>query len=437
MTLKSNDIQILRSEVSQKRPLPENLLPGQPAFNSNPAEPGLYFADSTGSGLIKIGPCHVGDTAPNSSPAGYTDKSKGEFWLDTSDPGAPVLKVWGGSSWIAVSSGSSPGSISICENAGLVLSEGILCTLYNTLVPDTQLSVEVGGAAPAPASEWKSLTLIEVLNRILFPTLFPTYTLPAISFETSESGVKEIGSTISQVLSITGTKNDAGAFSSLSFYKNSSKISESTSLTPVGTTAIPSQFGFADPNNPNYTYTYQYTNSLSVTPGDTSWYGTGVYGAGLPKPESSGTLDTRAAQILSIDAPQSAYYLSSSPITVQGIYPYFWGKSSTPVSDDDIATAISTGVANKVVTSAAGSVPATFNADAEYIWFAIQGSYTTKTKWFNTSLNQGDISPTGFILPPVTKLVNSPDGYWSGIQYKIYKSAYATTTSGSIELRNS
>lgn len=79
------------------------MLPGQPAVNIHPDEPGLFFTDEAQSELYKIGPCYVGNTAPNATPAtgGYPGNSKGEFWLDTTNVDNPSLKVWNGSGWNA------------------------------------------------------------------------------------------------------------------------------------------------------------------------------------------------------------------------------------------------------------------------------------------------------------------------------------------------
>jgi hypothetical protein len=104
MTTKVTPIQILRSEVLNKRPDPTKLLSGQPAVNVNPTQPGLFFADSTGSSLFKVGPCSVGTTAPNTGATGPgSGNTPGELWLDTtstfSSPG-PKLKVWDGAQWI-------------------------------------------------------------------------------------------------------------------------------------------------------------------------------------------------------------------------------------------------------------------------------------------------------------------------------------------------
>jgi hypothetical protein len=104
-TTKSTPIQLLRSEVLDKRPDPAKLLPGQPAVNINPTQPGLFFADTTdGNGqLFKVGPCAVGPTAPNAGATGTPGQlgnTLGELWMDTADAAGPTLKVWDGTQWL-------------------------------------------------------------------------------------------------------------------------------------------------------------------------------------------------------------------------------------------------------------------------------------------------------------------------------------------------
>jgi hypothetical protein len=72
---------------------------GQLALNSNNGSPGLFFKDSNAN-LVKVGPVHVGTTAPNASPAvgGTAGNSVGEQWLDTSSS-RYVFKVWDGTAW--------------------------------------------------------------------------------------------------------------------------------------------------------------------------------------------------------------------------------------------------------------------------------------------------------------------------------------------------
>jgi hypothetical protein len=99
-------IKILRSKVLNKRPDPALLLEGQPAVNTNAAQPGFFFADDTGATLFKVGPCAVGTVAPNTGATGAPGQlgnTLGELWLDTGSTPAhpgPTLKVWNGTTWI-------------------------------------------------------------------------------------------------------------------------------------------------------------------------------------------------------------------------------------------------------------------------------------------------------------------------------------------------
>ena len=140
-------LQHLRSSTAHKRPIPTVMSAGQIAINTNEASPGLFFKDSNGD-LVKVGPVHIGTTAPNANPAttaatalvagtiyqiltvGTTDFTlvgagnnnvgtvftatgagtgtgtvsgqqgveKGEQWLDTTG-GAYDLKIYDGTSW--------------------------------------------------------------------------------------------------------------------------------------------------------------------------------------------------------------------------------------------------------------------------------------------------------------------------------------------------
>ena len=93
-------IQTRRSSTLNDRPFPTRLGEGELALNNNSTSPGLFFADNEASpstGLIKVGPVHVGSTAPNSSAAGFTSSSKGETWLDTTS--TEIFKIFDGSSF--------------------------------------------------------------------------------------------------------------------------------------------------------------------------------------------------------------------------------------------------------------------------------------------------------------------------------------------------
>jgi hypothetical protein len=103
-TTKVTPIQFLRSIVFNKRPDPTKLLSGQPAVNLNSSQPGLFFADDTNTTLFKVGPCAVGNIAPNTGATGPgSGNTLGELWLDLGSTPAhpgPTLKVWDGATWI-------------------------------------------------------------------------------------------------------------------------------------------------------------------------------------------------------------------------------------------------------------------------------------------------------------------------------------------------
>jgi len=94
-------LQHLRASVANKRPAPSGMSDGQLAINTNDASPGLFFKNAGGT-LVKIGPVHIGMTAPNATPAsgGTSGNTAGELWLDTSlTPNE--LKAWDGSAWVS------------------------------------------------------------------------------------------------------------------------------------------------------------------------------------------------------------------------------------------------------------------------------------------------------------------------------------------------
>jgi hypothetical protein len=344
------------------------------------------------------------------------------------------------STWRLIREGGSSFTLSVEENVGLDIlgtpEDKILTTIYNSTVNDSEQSVPVGGAGPLPASEWKTKNLVEVLDTILFPELDPVYVIPGLSLSSSAQGIQEVGSSLAQTLSLTGTKNDSGIFTSLSISRDGSQLSSVSNPAGTSHTDLPAQFGFPNGNNPNRRYTLAYGDTILVKVGETSWSGLAAYQGGVALKTSKGETDTRAPQVRSPNAPQAASDISSNLITIQGIYPYFWGKSQTNLTASQIASIIQNGQANKVLSPSEGTIQATFDAQAEFVWFAHPSSSTSKTRWFFTELNQGEINSSSFILPPVTQNVSSPQGFWSNIPYKIYVSGYLSNTSGSLQLRN-
>tara|TARA_B100000927_G_scaffold45875_1_gene33246 strand:+ start:1713 stop:2138 length:426 start_codon:yes stop_codon:yes gene_type:complete len=96
-------IQSRRSSTLNDRPFPIRLGAGELAVNNNAGSPGLFFADNTASpntGLIKVGPVHVGSVLPNNVAAGFTGNSKGETWLNTNS--TQIFEVYDGAAWQTV-----------------------------------------------------------------------------------------------------------------------------------------------------------------------------------------------------------------------------------------------------------------------------------------------------------------------------------------------
>jgi hypothetical protein len=131
-------LQHLRSSTADKRPTPGAMSDGQLALNTNLASPGLFFKDSNGDS-VKIGPVHVGTTAPNVTPGagGQAGNSKGEAWLDTTAAN-PILKVWNGSAFVAVQP----------VGTGTVVSTTDTGTVTSTMILDgTILNADINASA--------------------------------------------------------------------------------------------------------------------------------------------------------------------------------------------------------------------------------------------------------------------------------------------------
>jgi hypothetical protein len=342
-----------------------------------------------------------------------------------------------GATGLTGATGPAGTNFTVHSNSGLEYQNNVLTTIYNTLIADSVSSVAVGGAATAQAAAWKIKSLVDVLDTILFPDQLPTYTVPTITITSTQSGELEVGTPINQTITVTATENDAGAFSYLSINRNGSSIYNTNSPSMQAATDIASQYGFDDPNNPNRKYVVSHTDTTgTITTSTISWNSTGNHAAGLAKNNNKGITDTRAAGY-STGVPQAARTgLTSSTVSVQGIYPYFYGKSSTAPSAASIAADIADNAAHKVLANGDGNITVTFNASAEYVWLAVHEDYQLKNKWYNTGLNNGNIGNGQFILAPAQYAIDSPQSLWSGETYNIYISSGATSTEGSLIFQN-
>jgi hypothetical protein len=122
---------------------------GQLALNTNLVSPGLFLKDSNGD-LVKVGPVHVGTTAPNVSPGvgGQAGNSKGELWLDTSGSDY-TLKTWDGSAWREIVVTSAMIKDGTIVNADVNASAAIA---HTKLANITAGSVLLGNASNVPTA---------------------------------------------------------------------------------------------------------------------------------------------------------------------------------------------------------------------------------------------------------------------------------------------
>jgi hypothetical protein len=69
---------------------------------------------------------------------------------------------------------------------------------------------------------------------------------------------------------------------------------------------------------------------------------------------------------------------------------------------------------------------------SEFIWFAHFEEYTAKVSYqaTNNPLNKGNFGPSEVLNTFVTDGIDSPDGYWTNVNYKIYIGNYQTDTTG-------
>ena len=323
-------------------------------------------------------------------------------------------------------------------------------SLFSTDLPNETMSQSIGGAPAQTVATWETRSVNQILGDILFPTVLPTYTVPTLtlSFAPALASVYEVGQSLSTVVTLSAVKNDAGDFSgSFSIARSGESGSSSHASAPVQGSApdVSSQFTYPNPNNPNKSWVKTWAQNLSLAFGTTSWIGTATqgYAAGAAKKNNKGIDDTRSPALRSANAPQtSSETFSSATVNANAIYPWFWGKSSSLPTKASIATAIASGTTNRNLATANGTLGITFAATNEFIWFALPTGASTKTKWYVNETNQGSIEATGlFALAGTTQAVNAPlfspetVRRWNGVQYQIYISNFATTTSGAMQIR--
>jgi hypothetical protein len=326
------------------------------------------------------------------------------------------------------------------SDGSLMPTQISLDTIYDTQLSPTQLSVAVGGVAEdTPVSAFAGDSLVDVLNKILFPTQLPRYSAANLSTADNIGTTFEIGSTIAPTVTATANTQDGGAFTEIRIYKtlNGTSTTQFTGIgSPVqtGSVTYSPEFGFTSPNAPNQRYTSSYTDSIALpapsgsnTSTSLSFKSTADNSQGQVKLNSAGNNDTRSFGS-GINAPQAASTKTSNTISITAYYPIFYGSGPTLFTISGVASLISAGDAGaKVITNGgASSISMDFGTATEFHYFAIPAFYADKRSWYVTALNNGGIgqstNPPDAFSAGVTAAISSTgiSPGWNGIDYKIY-----------------
>ena len=251
----------------------------------------------------------------------------------------------------------------------------------------------------------------ELVEKLFDKTYYPTYVEPVHSL-TNNAGLREVGSSFNITLTFNFDRGKILGKLVNNVWKEDEKqadrLGEVTSYSINGS-----------PNNPT---TFEVTTSLGIN----TFSGTVYYSKGPQPKDSKGN---------NYDNPFPAGESTKSTY-FEGIYPYFYYKSKSPILASDMRDAIASGQATKVVGRSNGTIEIPFEAKGEYIAIAYPATSTTKTIWYVNALDNGEI-PGGLLGAPNTLPCNSPTNLWSNVNFKIHVSAGLITQPNPIQLKNS
>ena len=254
----------------------------------------------------------------------------------------------------------------------------------------------------------------ELTELLLNKTFYPTFVNPNFSLA-NNAGLREVGSSFSVTLTFNFNRGqilgklDNGIWNPTMLQDYRAGIATSYLLNGVSGSNNSASFNVT---------TVLGTNTLngSVT------YATGVQ----PKDSKNNNYDN--------PLPSGTSPIQST--SFEGIYPYFYYKSTSPITPAIMQSAIANGQATKVLASSTGTITIPFAANGEYIAVAYPATSTTKTIWYVNALDNGDI-PGGLLGAANTLSCNSPTNLWNNVNFKIHVSSGLITQPNPIQLKNS
>ena len=254
----------------------------------------------------------------------------------------------------------------------------------------------------------------ELTELLLNKTFYPTFVNPTFAL-TNNAGLREVGSSFSVTLTFNFNRGqilgklDNGIWNPTMLQDYIAGIATSYLLNGVSGSNNSTAFNVT---------TILGTNTLN---------GSVTYGAGAQPKDSKG------------NNFESPFPVGTSPVqstSFEGIYPYFYYKSLSPITPAIMQSAIANGQATKVVASSTGTITIPFVANGEYIAVAYPATSTTKTIWYVNTLDNGEI-PGGLLGVANTLPCNSPTNLWNNVNFKIHVSSGLITQPNPIQLKNS
>lgn len=214
---------------------------------------------------------------------------------------------------IPAASLTSAGTMSAADKTKL---DGLETIINNNLYYQSDLSddlatLEEHGGLPTgtTVADLKQMTLSEIFDEILFPTIYPTYVNPSASLKLTSTSttptIQEVGTTGSSVPTISSftTGYNPGAINILSTKQanRGGALDKERSFIYINGSASNTTFPTTIPDG-NITYRYR------------------AYYAQGPQPKDSKGND--------YGTPLAAGHVDSSTVTVYGVYPYFTNKAN-------------------------------------------------------------------------------------------------------------
>ena len=294
--------------------------------------------------------------------------------------------------------------------------------LYQSSIGNSVLSTQVGGATPEPASTWKTRTVSQALDTILFPTVPPSISTSKSATLTvsGATGVQEVGSLV--VRTLTATLN-RGRITNGDGSLGPELVGAASNFTYTGT-------GIASTSN-------SALGSIAVVLGSNQWSVSIAHGAG-----SGAYFDNKSNASSVLDGSRAIGTASASTAAFTGVYPWYYLKSPVTFTAAQFATAIAAGnatnipasaVLTKVIADASGTISIPYNVSGQFVGAAYGADLTTKTIYYVTALDNGAITA---VFNAVQTQNNVTTALWTR-NYKMHISTNPLTNSNpTLELRN-